>query len=261
MALFTQATSVATGTGVVQPESVTYVGQKFAVNDGREVSLVSNGAVALVSGVVVQGQAITANHQNLTVAVPTTAPATVGTFVVSVTLGATKLNTQQYQGGYAIVNAGTGIGQTLRIASNSNAAASAAGTLITVEDPIQVTLDATSRVCLIPSPYSFVVVNPTTATNTVAGVTLYPVAASTLPTFDGTTGKITAAGTLQYAFITTKGVTSVLSDVTAPGVGQGVAPSTTTAGSIASQSTFATSIGRTVQAAVSAEARTVFVDF
>jgi hypothetical protein len=259
-ALFKQATSVSTGTGAVQPDAVTYVGQKFTLNDGREVAIIGNGAVALTSGVLVQGEALVANHQNLAVAVPATTPATAGTFAISVTLGATLLKTNYYMGGYAIVNAGTGIGQTLRIASHSNAVASAAGVIITLEDALVVTLDATSKVSLYPNPYRAVVINPTTATNTPVGVTLYPVAAAVAPTTDGTTGAQTAAGTQQYAFVQTKGVVSVLSDATVAGIGLGVMPSTSTAGCVTVQAATGANIGRAMILGVSAESRAVFLD-
>jgi len=257
-ALFKQATSVSTGTGAVQPDASSYVGQKFALNDGREVAIVGNGATALTSGVLVQGEPLVANHQNLAVSV-TTYTAAVGATQVSVTLGATLLKTNQYQGGYAVVNAGTGIGQTLRVASHSNAAASAAGVVITLEDPLVVALDATSKVSLVPNPYNNVVINPTTATSTPVGVTLYPVAAAVAPTTDGTTGKQTAAGTQQYAFVQTKGVVSVLSDVSVAGVGLGVIPSVTTAGAVTVQTATGANIGRTLILGVSAESRPVFL--
>lgn len=259
ISLFQQATSLATGTGVLDPSLVTDIGQTFALEDGREVRIVSNGTVALTSGVLVQSSPIVANHQNLAVSV-TTYPATAGTYQVSVTLGATVLKTNQYADGFLVVNAGTGIGQTLKIASHSNAAASASGVVITLEDPIQVTLDATSKVCLLANPYKDVVINPTTATGVPVGVTLYPVAASVAPTTDVTTGKQTAAGTQQYAFVVTKGVTSVLGDANTAAAGLGIIPSTTTAGSVAVQTATGANIGRVYNASVSAESRAVFID-
>lgn len=258
ISIFKQATSVASGTGIVAPELATALGQKFALNDGREVAIVQNGATALTSGVLVQGEPITANHQNLAVAV-TSVPATAGTFQISVTLGATLLKTNQYQGGYAVVNAGTGIGQTLRIASHANAAASAGGVVITLEDPIQVTLDATSKVCLIPNPYKNVVINPTTFTNTPVGVTITPVAASVAPTTDGTSGLQTAAGTQQYAFVVTKGVVSCLNDA-GTAVGLGISPSTNTAGAVFTGAATTARIGRALQAGVTTESRAIFID-
>lgn len=256
--LFKQATSVVAGAGQVDPGLNTAVGQRFDLEDGREVVLVSNGAVALVSGVLVQSSAIVANHQNLTVAV-TTVPATAGTFQISATLGATKLDTAQYVGGYAIVNAGTGKGQTLAIANHPNSAASTAVTF-TLEDPIQVTLDATSRISLIANPFSNVVINPTTATATPVGVTFYPVSAATAPTFDGTSGLQTAPGVQQYALLVSKGVTSALSDASVAGVGLGIIPSTTTAGAITVATATGANIGRAFQTSVSAENRAIYID-
>lgn len=256
--LFSQGTSNATGTGIVEPDLSTAVGQKFLTSDGREVALVQNGTVALVSGVLVQAPAIVANHQHLAVSVSTVSAAA-GTNQISVTLGATLLTTNQYAGGYAVVDSGTGIGQTLRIASNPNSAASGS-VVITLEDNIVTTLDATSTVCLIPNLYKNVIISPTTFTNAVVGVTLYPVAASVAPTTDGTTGKQTAAGTAQYAFIQTKGLVSCLSDATVAAVGLGITPSSTTAGCITVATATGTNIGRAVQTSVSAQARTIFVD-
>ena len=256
--MFKQLTSGTTGTGNYDAGAATYVGQKFDTSDGRELTLIANSSVALTSGVLVQGTPITANHQNLAVAV-TTVPATAGTFTVSATLGATVLNQNQYQGGFLVVNAGTGIGQTLRIASNPGAAASAAVT-ITLEDPIQVTLDATSKVCLITNPNVGIVINPTTPTATPIGVSFYPVAASTLPTFNGSTGVQTAAGTIQYALVVNKGATSCLSDVSIAAIGLAVSPSTTTAGCVTVAAATTARVGRALQAGVSAEARTVFID-
>lgn len=256
--VFKQVTSLSTGTGDVDPAFVTYVGQKFDTSDGRELTLISNGAVALVSGVLVQGSPIVANHQNLAVAV-TTVPATAGTFTVSVTLGATKLTQNQYMGGFAIVNAGTGIGQTLRISSNPGAASSGAGVVITLEDPIQVTLDATSKVSLHANPYQDCVINPTTSTNRVVGVTLYPVAAATAVT-SSTAGVVTNAGVQQYALITSKGITSCLSDATVAAAGLGIAPSVTTAGCVTVQAATLANIGSAILLGVSAESRAVYLD-
>lgn len=258
LAMFAQATSVATGTGYLDPSFSTYVGQKFDTSDGRELTLISNGAVALVSGVLVQGSPIVANHQNLAVAV-TTVPATAGTFTASVTLGATKLTQNQYQGGFAIVNAGTGIGQTLRISANPGAAASAAGVVITFEDPIQVTLDATSKISLHANPFQDCVITPTTSTNRVVGATFYPVAAATAVT-SSTAGVITNAGVQQYALVVNKGITSVLSDATVAAAGLGIMPSTTTAGTVTVQAATGVNIGSAILLGVSAEARAVYLD-
>jgi hypothetical protein len=228
------------------------VGTRWDTEDGREVIFVSVGATAVASsGVLCQDAAIIAAHQGLTVTavqaysangnVPPT---------VTVTLGATALAASQYQGGFLIVDSGPGIGQTLVISNNPAALASATGVVITLEDSPNVPLTTASTVCLIPAHGSSVILNPTTQTNVPVGVTLYPLAAGT-----------TAIPGTSYAFLTSKGLTAVLSDVSAPGAGAQVTASATTAGAIAgSTGTGATFVGIAAQAGVSAKSRAVFVD-
>lgn len=259
LSLFKQATSVSTGTGDVNPTPFTQIGQRFSTADGREVVLVANGATALAAGVLVQGPAIVAGHQTLAMTVPTTAPATAGTFLVSVTNGSTVINQNQYAGGYMIIKDGTGIGQTLRIASHPGGLASVA-CVFTLEDAIVTTLDATSIVNLIANFYGNVIIAPTTATANVVGVSLYPLAASVAPTFNGTTGTQTAAGTQQYGFIQTKGIVSCLSDANVATVGLGLMRSTTTAGTVAVRTATGADVGIALQTTISAKAGAIQVD-
>lgn len=259
IALFGQGTSTSSGTGSVVPEMASMTGARFDLEDGREVRLISNAATALTSGVLVQGASITLLHQNLTVAVPAATPATAGLFQISCTIGATKINVNEYAGGFLVVNAGTGIGQTLKIASNVGASASGVGVIITTEDPIQVTLDATSKISLFRNPYDNCVINTVAASAVPVGVTLYPVSASTATTYTSA-GALTTTGVFQYAFVVSKGVTSLLADATLIGIGGGVSPSTTTAGAVTLSAAWMTNIGRAMQTTVSAESRAVFVD-
>jgi len=257
--LYAQATSVATGTGSVDTSLFTEVGQRFALNDGREVVLVSNGATALAGGLLAQSSAIVAGHQTLAMTVPSTAPATAGTFLVSVTNGSTVIQQNYYAGGYMIIKDGTGIGQTLRIKSH-NAGAANAQTVFTLEDAIVTTLDATSIVNLIANPYQNIIIAPTTATGNVVGGTLYPLAASVAPTFDATSGVQTAAGTQQYGFIQTKGILSVLSDSNTATVGLGLMRSTTTAGTVAVRTATGADVGIALQTTISAKAGAIQID-
>lgn len=236
--------------GVIDAQ--TMLGQRFHTEDGREVALVLNGGVALASGVLVQHSPIVPNHENL--AVTAFSPVSAQTnqqATVTVTLGATLATAQQYQGGFAVVNAGTGKGQTLRIASNP-AAALSSSMVITLEDAPLVALDTSSKIDLIAAPYSNVVINPTTATASPAGVTLYPLAATT-----GIPG--TASYVPVYGFVQTGGIVSCLSDVSVAGVGLGIMPSTTTAGAITVATATGPRIGDAYQTSVSAENRAVRV--
>lgn len=227
----------------------TMVGTRFDLSDGREVILVGTGTTAIgTAGLLCQDSPILANHQELAVTAVQAysangnIPAT-----VTVTLGATALTANQYQGGFLSVAEGPGIGQTLRIASNPVALASGTGVVITLEDAPNTALTTSSVVDLIPPHGASIVINPTTPTNIPVGVTLYPISAS------------------SYGFLTSKGLTSCLSDSTAPAIGVSIKPSVTTVGCIATATATGGSltgavIGYTATAAESAEANMVFVN-
>lgn len=202
----------------------TLCGAVFETQDSHEVVLVQNGGTALVSGVLVQSPAsIGANHTGLT-----TATAAIGATTITVTLGGTLVTANQYAGGYAVISAGTGKGQTLKIASHP--AGTSSGTVIlTLEDPLSVaTLVSDSKTSLTLPQYGSangtdvttngVVVNPTTATGKVLGVTLYPIPASTslIPT---------------YGFIVKKGAVACLNDA-GTAIGLDVMPSSSVAGAV-----------------------------
>lgn len=239
------------GTGFYAPDFFTYIGQKFDTSDGRELALVSNGAVALTAGVFVQSEAENTAFQKLAMTVPTAYPATAGLTQILVTNGGTVLNSNKYQGGYVIIASGTGIGQMLKIASHQPAAASATF-VVTLEDPIQTTLDATSKVSLLQNPYANVIIAPaTTATGGPVGVTLYNIAASTAPTYNGTSGALTANGTLQYGLVVTHGPVSCLIDNSVTNVGYPLGVSKVTAGTLG-----VATLTSTPQVAVSAQTLT-----
>lgn len=212
-------------------------GVRFNTNDGRQVVMVRNGgteisAAAIGAGLLVQAPAEITTWNNLAMTVPTAYPATAGTFQVLVTNAGTKLNVNEYQNGYAIVSAGTGIGQTLQIASHQAAAASATFVL-TLQDPIQVTLDATSTITLVRNPYIGVVVSATGLTGTAVGASFYAIGAGTASTYDGTSGALTVQGQPVYAFVGCHGVWGIRADATStPAVGLPASASTTTAGDV-----------------------------
>ena len=205
----------------------TLVGAKFNGDDGREYTLVQNGGTAIASGLLVQSPAsIGANHTGLAVSYAATVNK-IGVSQITVTMGGTLATANQYAGGTAVVSAGLGIGQTLGIASHP--AATSSGTcVLTLEEPLSVALDTTSKISLTLSQYgsqngtdvstSGVVVSPTTATGRTLGVTLYPLPAST-------------ATVPSYGYIVTKGAVAVLND-SATAIGLDVMPSSSVAGAV-----------------------------
>lgn len=190
---------------------------KWSTEDGRILTLVSNSANVQATGTALQSPAEITAFEKLAMTVPTAYPATVGTFQILVTNGSTVLNENLFRGGNVVIASGTGIGQTLKIASHAPAAN--AGTFaVTLEDPIQITLDATSKVSLVANPAKNVIINPTTPTGVLVGVTLYPIPASVAPTFNGTSGALATAGTPQYAFVVSHGPVGCLIDSSVTGV-------------------------------------------
>lgn len=230
------------GTGFYDPNFCTYVGEKFATSDGREFVVVANGGVALVAGKVVAAPAQITTALGLAMTVPTAYPATAGSLQILVTNGSTILSNNQFQGGYLITQTNTGVGQTLKIASHQPAA-NGATFVVTLEDAIQTTLDATTTVSLVYNPYgglsasaagavsSGVIVAPAGLTSAPIGVSTYPIAASVLPTFNTTTGLQTANGTIQYGLIQTHGPVACLIG-SETNVGYPLGPSAAVAGAL-----------------------------
>ena len=222
----------------------TLVGTRWDLSDGREVILASTpSGTAVVAGTLYQDAAIVANHQGLVVTATQVYSANGNTpATVTVTLGGTAATLNQYQGGFAVIDSGTGIGQTLRIASNPAQATTNGALVVTLEDGPAVALDTTSTVCLIPPHAANIVINPTTPTGAVAGVGLYAIPAS------------------SYGFLVSKGLVSAVSDSSVAAVGKAVSPSTGTAGAVTVFATSTAVIGYSQQTAVSAKARTIFLN-
>lgn len=205
----------------------TLVGSRYDTSDGRELVMVQNGGTAIVPGKLYQAPvAVGANHQNLTVTA-FAAATTTNNAQVTVTLGATLVTANQYQGGYAIVYTGTGAGQTLKIASHPSAALSAS-LVITLEDSPVTALDTTSTISLVLNRYGSsngtnvstngVVLASHTSLVQPVGVSLYAIAASTstVPT---------------YGFLQTRGVGTCLVNGT-PAIGLDVGASATVDGAV-----------------------------
>jgi len=220
---------------------VTACGQRFDLEDGREVVIVKAGAVDLVSGKLVQAPAVIANHVNLVVTAYAAANVQLGTPAkVTVTLGATAATENQYAQGYLIVNDGAGEGQSLKITGNT-AALGAASCVISLEDAPVTAITTASNVSLIADLYKDVIVAPTARTSKVIGATIYPISIG------------------EYGYIATKGVVSLLADgVVATGVA--VSPSNAVAGAIESGVIAQGFVGTTVQDTVDTEYRAVSID-
>lgn len=226
-------------------QSYTDVGQKFDTADGRELVLVLNGTTALHAGVLVQGAAYTADHQNCDVTAVQTGTTSLP-YTVTFTLGATAVTANQYAGGFLNVNDNNGEGQLLQIASHPAADASASLT-VTLSDPWVTAVTAASEVSLIPNPYNGVVIMPTTPTGPAVGVTLDAISASV------------AGTTNNFGFLVKNGLTSCLNDG-ALTVGSAVSPSNAVAGAVENGVIAQGFVGNAAQTGADTEYRMIYVN-
>lgn len=236
----------------------TLCGARFASSDGREFVLVQNAGTALIAGVVVQSSAAIANTGGLSPATSSTTSysasfpiaAAIGGFQIQLASGATAVLANQFAGGFLNVVEGTGLGQTLKIASNL-AAATTAALVINLEDPFGTATSTDSRFTLTLNSYGVstgtdfrtngVIISPaTTLTGEVIGVTCYPIPATT-------------TSVISYGFIQTRGNVAVLGSSTVA-LGLDVAVPSGTAGAVLVYAVASTTrIGTTVVATASAK--------
>ena len=146
------------------------LGEKLVTGDGREFRYCKAGATALVPGTLQQASAEVTASQNLTAvaaAIGDTAIASTSTITAAA---------NAFAGGYVVVTVTPGQGYAYKI--KSHPAYTAAAPTFQLEDSVQVALTTSSRLDLVASPYSAVVINPTTATSLPIGAAIYPVAAA-----------------------------------------------------------------------------------
>lgn len=244
----------------------TYVGEQFSTPEGRMFSIVQNGAIALVAGKTVAGPVSVANHTGLVVTAFTAYSSNGNTPAsVAVTLGGTAVCANEYAGGFAIVATGTGIGQTLKIASHPVQATTTGSVVITFENPDgqnMVALDVTSTINLIKNPFGSqnggtptvpnistngVVVTPTTASarGELIGASLYAIPAST-------------ATFASYGLIQTSGFIALINDAgTTKSVD--IMPSTNTAGTVMTYAGAVQRIGTAVETGTSTQAGLCYI--
>jgi hypothetical protein len=189
--------------------AVATLGSRAVTKDGRVFHYAQAGAADLVAGNVQQSAAPIAQH------LANTAPAVaIGATSFVYTPGSTAGAANLYAEGYLATSDSTGAGYTYQVSGHGAITASTAFTLYLMpSDPIQVALTTSTKLGLVHNPYKNVIINPTTATAAVAGVSGYVITAT------------------QYGWLQTWGPATVLINGT-PGVGIGVVISATTAGAV-----------------------------
>lgn len=158
--------------------------------DGRAYRYALAGGTNLAAGLINNGVAKVTNHTINSVA--TAAP--VGALSVNITLaGATATTSGQYDDGYLHVIDSAGVGSSYQIAGTPVIASSGTG-VIQLTDAIATALTTSSKVALVPSPWSGSIV-------TANSVSLL---------CNGTNNVIVTAA--NYYWSQTSGIASVLSD-------------------------------------------------
>lgn len=185
----------------------TLCGSRYDTSEGRSFVLVQNGGTALAAGKLVQSVPNTANHIGLTL-VTFTAYSANGNIPASVvvTAGGTGVLANEYAGGYAITSTGTGLGQTLKIASNTAQTATTGNFTVVFENPegqnMTALVAASTTVSLFRNAYGSatggtassgvvnastngVIICPTTLTGKIVGASVYviPASSSTVPSY------------------------------------------------------------------------------
>lgn len=204
-----------------------------------------NLSAALVTGNLIQSVPQPANFVDLAVAVaaPTFTKAQNASYYnnqVTLTLSGTPVTANQFVGGRAVVSVTPGIGNQYTILSHQVQATTSASCYFNFEENLQTALTTSSKMTVTPHPYNGVVQSPTSPTGFSAGVAVYPLSQNT-----STQG--------YWGWVATKGVFGVLSDATTGAVGNGMSPSTTTAGCVTKAVTLKDSIGYIINTPTSAE--------
>lgn len=217
-------------------------GEVMSTSDGRSFAYGFNNTgsgTALAPGKLMSGAVVVANHVNRTGTTQTAGDQNV-TFAV----GATAVTQNQYQGGYLVVNAGTGAGQALLIAGNNAANSSGSPTINLSDAIITATLVSDSKFSLIPNLYSAALLM---ASGSSTALVVIGVPSISVPD-------------QNYAWFQIGGVCSVLANGT-PAIGSSVIPSATTAGAVDVDGTSSVQpkVGVMTQTAVSTEYRPCFL--
>jgi len=169
------------------------LGQVASTPDGRIFTYAKAGAANLAAGKIVQPAAVTANYATRTLSVAQA----VGSNQVTVTLGTTAAQ-DLFAGFYLVVTDGVGKGQgAYKVVGNTAATAGNSNTtVVTIENALNVALDATSVVGLYPSQFSALVISAEGSAPAVpiSGAPVVPVTAA------------------YYFWVQTGGMASVLSD-------------------------------------------------
>ena len=223
---------------VTSSTAQTTVGSRFSTPDGRIYRYVQFGTNTLVAGNLLQGPASIPNHQGVS---PTVVSGT-GTFLVTLTLGATAATAGQYSNGTLQVVSGAGhLGYSYTVVTNTAAPSSGTQCIVTLAEPLVNAIATGDTVSLTPNVYAGVQQSTTTVRQAPVGVAL------------------TNGSANFFGFIQTRGIAAVLSDANVAAVGLPVTQSLVTAGAVGVAFGTTVSLGYAQVLGVSAKTNPVFL--
>ena len=214
------------------------LGTQLITPDGRRYRFAESGGSTLVIGNVLQAKAPISTDVNLT---PDNAAA-IGDRLITFTHGAATVVVNMFAEGYAVISVTPGGGDVYKILSHLALTNNTAGDVVNldVRNQIRVALTTTSRVDLVNHPYSKVIQSPaSTLSSAPVGVA------------------VSAPLTVQFCWVQTAGVASVLTEGTVV-IGNRAVVATSTAGACGPESDTAgtmdnqVTIGRVIGVAATA---------
>jgi hypothetical protein len=151
------------------------LGTRLEYPDGRVFRYAKNGAVALSKALMTSSAAISAYGLEEAQATYGTA-AEIGDIELDldVTTGGTWVE-DEYAEGFLVVNKSTGIGDIYKILANKINVSDDTLMRVRLETPLRTALAAGSEITMVKSPWRDVIVMPTTAEGTPAGIPLIDV--------------------------------------------------------------------------------------
>lgn len=183
------------------------LGALYESPDGRRFRYAKAGALALVTGNLLQGPAQDTGDQAIAFA----AAAVGATTIVSTTTMTVTAN--QYAGGYVVVTTAPDLGGVYRI--KSHAAYTTAAATFELESPLQVAWTTATRADFVANAYNGVLASVTTLTSAIVGVAVNDITAN------------------QYGWIQVSGPGPVLNDAAgALVVGDALMASSSVAGAV-----------------------------
>lgn len=218
---------------------------------GRIFRYAQIGAVALVTGNLLQAPAQDTTYENMAVLASPIVSVQNGPQTVNITNGTATITNAQFVdgsvGGYT--SGGEAIGYDYVIRGVTGTLTTGGALVVTLDRPINVAWTTAMKVNMKRNPWSGVIQFPVTTQ------TSFPVGVATMASTAST------ASILQYGWVQTHGITTVLSDNSTFAVGSQLAPSLAVAGAVGVNVAGTTHgiVGWALQAAASAHGIAAFL--